>query len=69
LFNDISYLFQGNFLDCPNTNKDSETFISSTGLKIGVTGMQGWRTEMEDAHISIDMPSRPDHTFLAIFDG
>jgi serine/threonine protein phosphatase PrpC len=31
--------------------------------------MQGWRTEMEDAHISIDMPSKPDHTFLAVFDG
>ena len=31
--------------------------------------MQGWRLEMEDAHISQDMPSRPDHTFLAVFDG
>lgn len=24
---------------------------------------------MEDAHVSIDMPSRPDHMFLAVFDG
>ena len=31
--------------------------------------MQGWRLEMEDAHVSIDMPSRSDHTFLAVFDG
>ncbi len=31
--------------------------------------MQGWRLEMEDAHVSIDMPSQPDHLFLAVFDG
>ncbi len=62
-------LAMGNFLDSPNTAKDSENYLTSTGLKVGVTGMQGWRTEMEDAHISIDMPSKPDHTFLAIFDG
>ena len=24
---------------------------------------------MEDAHVAIDMPSRPDHLFLAVFDG
>lgn len=31
--------------------------------------MQGWRLEMEDAHILEDMPSRNDHIFLAVFDG
>ena len=31
--------------------------------------MQGWRLEMEDAHIATDMPSQPDHTFVAVFDG
>jgi serine/threonine protein phosphatase PrpC len=31
--------------------------------------MQGWRQEMEDDHIAQDMPSRQDHTFLAVFDG
>lgn len=31
--------------------------------------MQGWRLEMEDAHVSIDIPSKPDHLFLAVFDG
>lgn len=31
--------------------------------------MQGWRLEMEDAHVSIDMPSLPNHVFLAVFDG
>lgn len=36
---------------------------------IGASGMQGWRLEMEDAHIIVDMPSRKDHLFLAVFDG
>lgn len=31
--------------------------------------MQGWRLEMEDAHIVKDMPSKPDHLFVAVFDG
>lgn len=31
--------------------------------------MQGWRLEMEDAHIIVDMPTRKDHLFLAVFDG
>jgi serine/threonine protein phosphatase PrpC len=56
-------------LDTPKTEKDSHNYTSSTGLKAGSTGMQGWRLEMEDAHVSIDMPSRPDHMFLAVFDG
>ena len=28
--------------------------------------MQGWRLEMEDAHISTDFPSKPDHLLLVI---
>lgn len=31
--------------------------------------MQGWRLEMEDAHVSVDLPSALDHLFLAVFDG
>jgi serine/threonine protein phosphatase PrpC len=31
--------------------------------------MQGWRLEMEDAHIAIDIPDRPDHMFVGVFDG
>jgi len=31
--------------------------------------MQGWRLKMEDSHISCDVPSQPDHLFLAVFDG
>ena len=55
-------------LDAPRTDKDSER-KSCNGLDIGVTGMQGWRLEMEDAHIAQEMPSRPDHVFVAVFDG
>lgn len=59
----------GNFLDSPKIDKESEIFESSSGIHIGATGMQGWRPEMEDSHIAVDMPSLPDHTFLAVFDG
>ena len=56
-------------MDSPNTAKTSELFTSSTELTVGSSGMQGWRMEMEDAHIAMDMPSKPNHTFVAVFDG
>jgi len=31
--------------------------------------MQGWRVEMEDAHIAMDIPSKPNHLFLGVWDG
>lgn len=31
--------------------------------------MQGWRLDMEDEHVTIDIPSQPDHIFVAVFDG
>lgn len=31
--------------------------------------MQGWRLEMEDAHISKNIPSCTDHLLVAVFDG
>lgn len=31
--------------------------------------MQGWRPEMEDTHVLVDMPMCPAHTLCAIFDG
>ena len=31
--------------------------------------MQGWRKDMEDAHIITDLPSLRDHTFVSVFDG
>ena len=56
-------------MDSPKTEKTTEYFESHTGIKVGATGMQGWRIEMEDAHIATNMPTRPDHMFLAVFDG
>jgi len=56
-------------LERPKTEKDSEEYVSSTGLFCGGSGMQGWRVEMEDSHIAIDMPSKPDHLFLGVWDG
>ena len=65
----LIFHIQGNLLDTPKTEKTSEEVTTRTGLSIGATGMQGWRLEMEDAHIAKDMPSQDDHTFLAVFDG
>lgn len=50
-------------------DKDSHSFESSTNISCGASGMQGWRLEMEDAHIATDIPGQKDHLFLAIFDG
>ena len=45
----------GNSLIHPITSKDSEEFVSSTGLVGGLSGMQGYRTEME---VQEDIPLR-----------
>ena len=60
---------QGNALDTPSKAKSSELYTTSEGLDVGSSVMQGWRLEMEDSHVMLDMPSKPDHTFLAVFDG
>lgn len=57
-------------MDVPKTEKeDCHLFTSSTGLNCGGVGMQGWRPEMEDSHVITDLPSLPNHTFVAVFDG
>ena len=57
-------------LDKPKTEKPhSELKTMGSGLEVGATGMQGWRLEMEDAHIVQDLPSKPGHSLLAVFDG
>ena len=58
----------GNFLEAPKREKKTHE-ENMNGYQIGVSGMQGWRLEMEDAHLAKAMPSKPDHTFLAVFDG
>lgn len=59
----------GNLLEAPITEKDSHEEFEGL-ISIGVTGMQGWRPEMEDAHlIQAKMPSAEDHMLLGVFDG
>jgi serine/threonine protein phosphatase PrpC len=57
----------GIYLSKPNTTKDSH-IGESDFLRFGVSAMQGWRMNMEDAHISL--PDFTEKTALfAIFDG
>ena len=56
-------------LDSPKREKAGHNFETEEGLKSGVTGMQGWRLDMEDDHILAPMASRRSHTLCAIFDG
>jgi len=61
----------GAFLDKPKTEKHNEVG-EGNGLKYGLSSMQGWRVEMEDAHcaiISLNSLGLKDWSFFAIFDG
>jgi len=60
----------GAFLDKPKTDKHTETG-SGNGLRYGLSSMQGWRVEMEDAHCAmIGLPGQlKDWSFFAVFDG
>ena len=42
----------GTYLDKPETDKQNEGGTGN-GLRYGVSSMQGWRPEMEDAHTAI----------------
>ncbi len=60
----------GAFLDKPKTEKHNETG-GGNGVYYGLSSMQGWRLEMEDAHCAvIGLPdSLKDWSFFAVFDG
>ncbi|CAB0031666.1 unnamed protein product [Trichogramma brassicae] len=60
----------GAFLDTPKTEKYNESG-EGNGLKYGVASMQGWRTEMEDAHRALTGldGSLSDWSYFAVFDG
>mmetsp|Transcript_8577 Transcript_8577/g.29212 ORF Transcript_8577/g.29212 Transcript_8577/m.29212 type:complete len:335 (+) Transcript_8577:165-1169(+) len=58
----------GNLLESPITTKDSHS-LELNGLSVGISGMQGWRTEMEDAHTAVALQSKPEHTLVGVFDG
>ncbi|KAF5270861.1 hypothetical protein FQA39_LY08306 [Lamprigera yunnana] len=60
----------GAFLDKPKTDKLQE-HGEGNGLRFGVASMQGWRVEMEDAHMAkTDLGGAlKDWSYFAVFDG
>ena len=60
----------GAFLDKPKTEKYNES-KSGAGLRYGLSSMQGWRIEMEDAHSAvIGIPEVGENvSWFAVFDG
>lgn len=59
----------GAFLDKPITEKSTHAGRGN-GLVFGLSSMQGWRTEMEDAHTAeVSIPGFPEGSFFAVFDG
>ncbi|GMS79031.1 hypothetical protein PENTCL1PPCAC_1206 [Pristionchus entomophagus] len=62
----------GAFLDKPKTNKDNDSGVGQ-GLKYAMASMQGWRVDMEDAHVAElsmgDALPFSRWSFFAVFDG
>ena len=60
----------GAFLEKPKTEKYNES-KSGAGLRYGLSSMQGWRLEMEDAHSAvIGIPDIGETvSWFAVFDG
>jgi serine/threonine protein phosphatase PrpC len=56
----------GNQLITPVTTKETSLF-SGNGISAGISGMQGFRKDMEDTHIATTIDA--DHTIFAVFDG
>ncbi len=55
----------GAFLDKPKTEKHTEEG-GGNGLRFGLSSMQGWRIEMEDAHCAVvGLPQLTDWSFFA----
>lgn len=70
--NQIFLIFSmGSFLDKPKTEKTNESG-QGNDLSYGVSAMQGWRIEMEDAHthlIGLPLAGFENWSFFAVFDG
>ncbi|XP_071388610.1 protein phosphatase 1B isoform X1 [Centroberyx affinis] len=61
----------GAFLDKPKTEKYN-SHGEGNGLRYGLSSMQGWRVEMEDAHtavVGLPAPGLADWSFFAVYDG
>jgi len=60
----------GAFLEKPKTEKTSH-FENGTTLSYGLSAMQGWRIDMEDAHtsiLSLQPPFKP-WAYFGVYDG
>eukprot|EP01147_Barroeca_monosierra_P008940 gene8940-1278_t len=59
----------GAFLEKPAVEKENASG-SGTRLTYAMSSMQGWRSQMEDAHIATtELSLLPQHAFFAVFDG
>ncbi|XP_077994974.1 protein phosphatase 1B-like [Glandiceps talaboti] len=60
----------GAFLAKPKTEKENE-HGSGNGIRFGLSSMQGWRVEMEDAHTAVlGLPyGLKEWSFFSVFDG
>lgn len=58
----------GAFLEKPKTEKTTANG-EGFGIRYGVSAMQGWRMEMEDAHVCQTKFALENHGFFGVFDG
>ena len=58
----------GAFLEKPKTEKIT-AHGEGCGIRYGVSAMQGWRMEMEDAHVCETNFKLKDYSFFGVFDG
>lgn len=59
----------GDTLSKPVTEKHTSTFETSM-LRVGCCGMQGWRKNMEDAHIAqLNLGGQKNRAIFGVFDG
>ena len=58
----------GAFLEKPKTEKTTDKG-EGCGIRYGVSAMQGWRMEMEDAHVCNTDFTFKDWSFFGVFDG
>lgn len=58
----------GAFLEKPKTDKTT-TKGEGYGLRYGMSAMQGWRMEMEDAHVCLTDFGMENWSFFGVFDG
>ena len=63
-----SMLARSDILPAPITTKEEDN-LENDKFRLGVSGMQGWRRRMEDAHLNLLNLSKthPNHSFFGMF--